>query len=96
VDPSKYPTVQTNEEIIDNPASVNLINAFKISGRTKTVWVGILNAVTEKQVQPSKIKLQRYQKRACRTLGKLQCFSVSISAAKIPHFKCECNAKRKF
>jgi hypothetical protein len=36
--PSKYPTVQTNEEIIDNPASVNLINAFKISGRTKTVW----------------------------------------------------------
>jgi hypothetical protein len=26
--PSKYPTVQTNEEIIDN-LSVNLINAFK-------------------------------------------------------------------
>ena len=47
--PSKYPTVQTNEEIIDNPASVNLINAFKISGRTKNgLGVGILNAVTEK------------------------------------------------
>ena len=47
--PSKYPTTQTNEEIIDNPASVNLINAFKISGRTKNgLGVGILNAVTEK------------------------------------------------
>lgn len=47
--PSKYPTAQTNEEIIDNPASVNLINAFKISGRTKNgLGVGILNAVTEK------------------------------------------------
>ncbi len=47
--PSKYPTVQANEEIIDNPASVNLINAFKISGRTKNgLGIGILNAVTEK------------------------------------------------
>ncbi len=47
--PSIYPSVQTNEEIIDNPASVNLINAFKISGRTKNgLGVGILNAVTEK------------------------------------------------
>ena len=47
--PSKYPTVQTNEKIIDNPSSVNLINAFKVSGRTKNgLGIGILNAVTEK------------------------------------------------
>ncbi|MFV8354803.1 DUF5916 domain-containing protein [Flavobacterium sp. XS1P32] len=49
--PSKYPTVQANEKIIDNPASVNLINAFKISGRTKNgLGIGILNAVTEKTI----------------------------------------------
>lgn len=47
--PSKYPKVQANEKIIDNPASVNLINAFKVSGRTKNgLGIGILNAVTEK------------------------------------------------
>ncbi len=49
--PSNYPTAETNEEIIDNPASVNLINALKVSGRTKNgLGVGILNAVTEKTV----------------------------------------------
>ena len=47
--PTNFPTVQTNEEIIDNPANINLINALKISGRTKNgLGVGILNAVTEK------------------------------------------------
>ncbi|MFV8335984.1 DUF5916 domain-containing protein [Flavobacterium sp. RSP29] len=47
--PINYPTAAANEEIIDNPASVNLINALKISGRTKKgLGVGILNAVTEK------------------------------------------------
>lgn len=47
--PSNYPTTAANEEIIDNPASVNLINAFKVSGRTKGgLGIGILNAVTEK------------------------------------------------
>jgi hypothetical protein len=55
--PSKYPTVQTNEEIIDNPASVNLINALKYLEELKRFGSGILNAVTEKQ--PSKIKLQK-------------------------------------
>ena len=48
--PTNFPTVQTNEEIIDNPANINLINALKISGRTKNgLGVGILNAVTEKK-----------------------------------------------
>jgi hypothetical protein len=47
--PIKFPTAASNEEIIDNPASVNLINALKVSGRTKDgLGVGILNAVTEK------------------------------------------------
>ena len=47
--PINYPTADANEEIIDNPASVNLINALKVSGRTKNgLGVGILNAVTEK------------------------------------------------
>ncbi|TRX39667.1 DUF5916 domain-containing protein [Flavobacterium restrictum] len=47
--PSNYPTIKSNEEIIDNPANVSLINALKVSGRTKNgLGVGILNAVTEK------------------------------------------------
>jgi len=47
--PSKYPTTTINEKIIDNPANVNLINALKVSGRTKNgLGIGILNAVTEK------------------------------------------------
>ncbi|WP_209550306.1 DUF5916 domain-containing protein [Flavobacterium sp. CG_23.5] len=47
--PSNYPTASSTETIIDNPASVNLINALKISGRTKDgLGIGILNAVTEK------------------------------------------------
>jgi hypothetical protein len=38
-----------NETIIDKPATVNLINAIKISGRTKGgLGIGFLNAVTDK------------------------------------------------
>lgn len=38
-----------NETFIENPAAVNLINALKVSGRTKDgLGIGILNAVTEK------------------------------------------------
>ncbi|MCD0467907.1 DUF5916 domain-containing protein [Flavobacterium sp. ENC] len=47
--PSVEPDLKDNEEIIENPQSVNLINALKVSGRTKKgLGVGILNAVTEK------------------------------------------------
>ena len=47
--PTNYPKTAPNEEIIDNPSSVNLVNALKISGRTKDgLGIGILNAVTEK------------------------------------------------
>ncbi|MFE3846564.1 DUF5916 domain-containing protein [Flavobacterium sp. LB3P45] len=47
--PSSSPTIFNNEKIIENPSSVNLINALKVSGRTKDgLGIGILNAVTEK------------------------------------------------
>jgi hypothetical protein len=47
--PSKSPNATIDEEVIDNPSTVNLINAFKISGRTKGgLGIGLLNAVTEK------------------------------------------------
>lgn len=47
--PSTKANLDTNEEYIENPAKVNLLNAMKISGRTKSgLGIGILNAVTEK------------------------------------------------
>ncbi|MEO7978749.1 DUF5916 domain-containing protein [Flavobacterium sp.] len=47
--PSTEPTLNKDEELIENPQTVNLINALKISGRTKKgLGVGILNAITEK------------------------------------------------
>ncbi|MFA5299138.1 MAG: DUF5916 domain-containing protein [Lutibacter sp.] len=51
--PVGYDTVETNlaenEEIIDNPNKVNMLNAIKVSGRTKKgLGIGFFNAVTEK------------------------------------------------
>jgi len=41
--------VGEDEEMITNPASVSLINAFKITGQTsKGLSVGVLNAITDK------------------------------------------------
>ena len=38
-----------NEELIDNPDKVNMLNAIKLSGRTKGgLGIGIFNAITEK------------------------------------------------
>ena len=38
-----------NEEIIDNPNKVNMLNALKVSGRTKKgLGIGFFNAITEK------------------------------------------------
>lgn len=43
------PDLAENEEITDYPSSVDLINAVKVSGRTKKgLGVGVFNAVTEK------------------------------------------------
>ena len=47
--PSKYPNTASNENVESFPSSVNLINALKVSGRTKDgLGIGILNAVAEK------------------------------------------------
>lgn len=47
--PSYYPETKPNEEVIENPNSVELYNATKISGRTKGgLGIGYLNAVTKK------------------------------------------------
>jgi hypothetical protein len=47
--PSTYPTLAENEYIEDYPSNVKLINALKVSGRTKGgLGIGVLNAVTEK------------------------------------------------
>ena len=38
-----------NEELIDNPDKVNMLNAVKLSGRTKSgLGIGVFNAITEK------------------------------------------------
>lgn len=42
-------TLAENEELVENPRTVNLINALKVSGRTsKGLGIGIMNAITEK------------------------------------------------
>jgi len=47
--PTGYPNVANNEEITDYPSTVDLLNAIKISGRTKKgLGIGFLNAITEK------------------------------------------------
>lgn len=48
-EPSTYPVTGDDEEVTDYPLTVNLLNALKISGRTKSgLGIGVLNAVTEK------------------------------------------------
>lgn len=47
--PSVYATSDDENITVKNPTSVNLINAFKVSGRTKNgLGIGILNAITER------------------------------------------------
>jgi hypothetical protein len=46
--PSSYPTLNSDEIVEEYPNNVKLINALKISGRTKNgLGIGVLNAVTE-------------------------------------------------
>jgi len=41
--------LEDNEEVIENPNKVNMLNAIKVSGRTKKgLGVGFFNAITEK------------------------------------------------
>ncbi len=45
--PSTYPDTNTNETVTEYPTNVKLLNATKISGRTKSgVGIGFLNAIT--------------------------------------------------
>jgi hypothetical protein len=47
--PSTYPTTDSNEKVLDYPSRVNLLNALKLSGRSKNgLGIGVLNAITEK------------------------------------------------
>ena len=48
-EPSTYPVTEENEEVIKYPASVELINAIKVSGRTNNgLGIGVLNALTKR------------------------------------------------
>jgi hypothetical protein len=48
-EPIGMPEMNDNEEIMDYPSTVDLINAVKVSGRTENgLGIGVLNAVTEK------------------------------------------------
>ena len=47
--PVTEPTLSDNEEVSAYPAAVNLVNALKVSGRTKDgLGIGVLNAITQK------------------------------------------------
>ena len=47
--PTSTPTMGENEEITGVPATVNLLNAIKVSGRTSGgLGIGFMNAITEK------------------------------------------------
>jgi hypothetical protein len=49
--PSLNSQLNSNEIYVENPTVVNLLNALKISGRTKSgLGIGVLNAVTNKTV----------------------------------------------
>jgi hypothetical protein len=48
-EPSTYPVTEDDEEVTNYPLTVNLLNAIKVSGRTKGgLGIGFLNAITEK------------------------------------------------
>lgn len=47
--PSLYVYADSEAETVENPATINLINAIKVSGRNaKGLGIGVLNAVTQK------------------------------------------------
>jgi len=48
-EPSTVPEPGINEKTIESPSTVDLLNAIKVSGRTKNgLGIGFLNAITEK------------------------------------------------
>jgi hypothetical protein len=66
-----------NKEILEYPEKVNLLNALKVSGRTKDgLGIGILNAITEKTT--AKITDVTTQETSERTLEPLANYSVLV------------------
>ena len=46
--PTRQPNIAADEEIVKSPSNVGLLNALKVSGRTKAgLGIGVLNAVTD-------------------------------------------------
>jgi hypothetical protein len=67
-----YPTAKDNEIIIDNPSSVDLINALKVSGRTKDgLGVGIQRSNKKRHLLQLKTRHTRNKKRRSGALVKL-------------------------
>jgi hypothetical protein len=95
--PNSY---RKREIIIDNPSSVDLINALKVSGRTKDgLGVG-LNAVTKKTFATIENKDTRNKKRRSGTLSnynvlvldqrfrkKLSCFPINTNVTRNGSFR---------
>ncbi len=47
--PSSYPDISSDEKVLDYPSKVTMLNAVKVSGRTKKgLGIGFFNAITEK------------------------------------------------
>ena len=62
-EPSTYPITSENEQVIDYPSTVELINAVKVSGRTnKGLGIGVLNALTKKTYATVKNDLDEIRK----------------------------------
>ena len=67
----------SNEEIIENPTKVNMLNAIKISGRTKKgLGIGVFNAITEKT--SAKIKNTLTNKTRLETTEPLANYNVLV------------------
>ena len=47
--PSTFPDINDDEEVLDYPTKIKMLNAVKVSGRTKNgLGIGFFNAITEK------------------------------------------------
>ena len=47
--PSAFPSTSSTEEVIDYPETVKVLNALKVSGRTKNgLGIGLFNSITDK------------------------------------------------
>ncbi len=62
-EPSTYPITAENEQVVEYPSTVELINAVKVSGRTNNgLGIGVLNALTKKTYATVKNDLDEIRK----------------------------------